>query len=165
MQLVLIRHGIAIDRDDPACPEESERYLTDEGVERTNEAMAGLRQLGVEPDAVLSSPYVRALQTARIACERLGHDPKKIRTTKALLPEAEPRELFRQLTEEDARTVFCCGHAPNLDELIAHAVGAEAAFTSMKKAGAACLEMEKPRAESATLVWLYPAGTLRKLGG
>lgn len=163
MQLILIRHGIAIDRDDPACPDEPDRYLTEEGVERTREAMAGLRALGVKPDLVYSSPFVRAAQTARIACEVLGFDPKKIATTKSLLPSGEPRDLFRELAKFEAETLACFGHAPNLDEVIAEGVGAPSAFTSLKKAGAACLEFESVRASTGELVWLYPVGTLRRL--
>lgn len=162
MQLILIRHGIAIERDDSACPAEPERYLTGEGIERTREAMAGLRALGVKPDLVFSSPYVRAAQTARIAGEVLGFDPKKIVTTAALLPSGEPSDLFRELAKHAKDTVACFGHAPNLDEVIAEAVGARSTFTSLKKAGAACLELPHLRAGAAALIWLYPAGALRR---
>lgn len=164
MRIILIRHGIAIERDDAACPAEAERYLTPQGIERTHEAMAGLRELEVEPDLVLSSPYVRALETARIACEELGHDPRQVRTTTGLLPSAAPRDLLREVAAAEAATVICCGHAPHLDEVLAHAVGAKTAFTALKKAGAACLEFDELRAGGASLVWLFPVGTLRKLG-
>jgi len=163
MQLILIRHGIAIERDDAACPDEPDRYLTEEGVSRTHDAMAGLRALGVKPGLVYSSPFVRAAQTARIACEVLGFDPKKIVTTDALLPSGEPSDIFRELAQFEDETVACCGHAPNLDEVIAYAVGARSTFTSLKKAGAACVEFDSIRAGAGELLWLYPVGTLRRL--
>lgn len=163
MQLILIRHGIAIERDDPECPDEADRYLTEEGIERTREAMAGLRALGVKPDRVYSSPFVRAAQTARIAGEVLGFDLKRIVTTEALLPSGEPRDLFGELAKHGGKTVACFGHAPNLDEVIADAVGARSAFTSLKKAGAAAIEFETIRAGAGELAWLYPVGTLRRL--
>jgi len=164
MNLILIRHGIAIEHNDPACPAEAERYLTKEGLDRTREAMAGLRALDVEPDAVLSSPYVRALQTAKIASEKLGFDAKRIEQTEILLPSGDPEALWRLLAKRGVETVACCGHAPNLDEVIAHAVGAESAFTALKKAGAACIAFDSPRAGRGRLQWLYPAATLRRLG-
>ncbi len=164
MELVLIRHGIAIDREDPACPAEAERWLTKEGVVRTREAMAGLRELGVEPDAVLASPLRRALETARIAAEALRFDAAQIRVTPALLPDCEGATLFAELSELSVETVACCGHAPNLDLVIAHAVGARAPFTALKKAGAACVVLDSPRARNGELRWLYPPAALRRLG-
>jgi phosphohistidine phosphatase SixA len=64
-----------------------------------------------------------------------------------------------------AETVVCCGHAPNLDAVIAHVVGACDAFTSLKKAGAACLELPSLRAASGSLLWLHPPAALRRLHG
>lgn len=164
MRLYLVRHGIAIDREDPECPGEAERYLTREGLARTREAMKGLGTLGARPDAMLTSPLVRAAQTAQIAAEELEFDPKKIRTTEALLPAADPKAILAELAKLRADEVSCFGHAPHLDELIAAAVGARASFTAMKKAGAACLELDQVRPGGGVLVALYPAGMLRKLG-
>jgi len=164
VELVLIRHGIAIDREDPGCPSEAERWLTKEGAEKTREAMAGLRALGIEPDVVLASPLRRALETARIAAEALRLDPKAIRTTAALLPDCDPGALLGELSEHAVGTVACCGHAPNLDMVIARAVGARAPFTALKKAGVACVALDSPRARHGHLLWLYPPAALRKLG-
>src|SRR5438445_42191 len=69
MQLYIVRHGIAIDREDPKCPPDPERYLTEEGVEKTKQVAKGVAALGVTGDLFLTSPYVRAVQTAEIfAC-------------------------------------------------------------------------------------------------
>jgi phosphohistidine phosphatase len=163
MRLYLVRHGIAIDRDDPESPPEAERYLTREGIARTKQAMEGLRSVVDDVDAMLTSPYVRAAQTARIAAEAWDLDPESIRTTEALIPEAEPKELVAVLSKLRAKTVACFGHAPNLDEVLAAFVGAKAPFTEMKKAGAAHLEMSEAKLGGATLVALYPSGSLRKL--
>ena len=66
MQLYVVRHGIAIGREDPKCPPDAERYLTEEGVEKTREVAKGVAALGATADLFLSSPYVRAMQTAEI---------------------------------------------------------------------------------------------------
>jgi phosphohistidine phosphatase len=163
VELVLVRHGIAIERDDPDCPDDAARWLTKEGAAKTREAMAGLRALGVEPDVLLASPLRRALETARIAAEALRFDAKAIRTTEALLPDGDAAALLREVAAIDAQTVLCCGHAPNLDVAIARAVGARAPFTALKKAGAACVALDSPRAHHGELVWLYPPAALRKL--
>jgi phosphohistidine phosphatase len=163
VELVLVRHGIAIDRADPDCPTDAERWLTKEGVAKTREAMAGLRALGIEPDVVLASPLRRALETARLAAEALRVDPKAIRTTDALLPDCDGATLLGELSEVDATRVVCCGHAPNLDLVIARAVGARVPFTALRKAGAACVVLDSPRARHGELAWLYPPAALRKL--
>ena len=63
MQLYIVRHGIAIDREDPKCPAEAERYLTEEGIKKTREVARGVASLVEKPDLFLTSPYVRAAQT------------------------------------------------------------------------------------------------------
>src|SRR5690348_2092989 len=92
MRLYLMRHGIAIDREDPDCPSDPERYLTPKGIQRTRAAARGLRALRVKPAALLTSPFVRAVQTGEIVCEVLGLDPKQLHTTDALKPEAKPQD-------------------------------------------------------------------------
>ena len=72
MLVYLMRHGIAQDRDDPESPPDPDRQLTRKGAERTAEVARGLRALGVKPGAVLTSPYLRAAQTAAIAETALG---------------------------------------------------------------------------------------------
>ncbi|MCA8962267.1 MAG: histidine phosphatase family protein, partial [Planctomycetes bacterium] len=60
MILYVMRHGIAFPREDPDCPPDFERPLTERGRERTHDAARGLVEMGVRPTAVLSSPLVRA---------------------------------------------------------------------------------------------------------
>ena len=122
MRLYLMRHGIAIDREDPDCPPETERYLTPRGIERTRIAAKGLRELKVKPSVFLTSPYVRAVQTGEIVCEVLHFDPKQLRATDALKSEAKPARLADELSELADDDVICFGHAPHIDEFIAHAV-------------------------------------------
>ena len=76
MRLYLMRHGIAIDREDPDCPEETQRYLTAKGTQRTRSAAHGLADLGVKPAGLLTSPYIRAVQTAEIVAKHWASIPK-----------------------------------------------------------------------------------------
>ena len=66
MKLYLVRHGIADDRDDPKCPPDPKRRLTPEGIAKTRKAARGLATLDPSPELLLSSPYLRALETARV---------------------------------------------------------------------------------------------------
>jgi phosphohistidine phosphatase len=164
MLLYLLRHGIAIDRDDPECPADAERWLTREGQEKTRMVARGLKRLGLKPQLILSSPLVRAVQTAEIAALELGCPKGKIQQTRELVPEADPAGLLQELSRLKKDEVLCAGHAPHLDELIARAVGARSGLTSLKKAGAACVEFDSPAASHGELIWLFPPKVLRLLG-
>ena len=164
MLLYLMRHGIAIDRADPKCPADEERFLTKKGIEKTRAVVQGLRALGIQPEAMLSSPYVRAVQTAEIAAAAFGFARDKIRPADALIFGHKPLELFRELAKLRAKEVICFGHAPHLDEVIALALGCRETVTSLKKAGVACLELKAMAPPRGSLVWLCTPRTLRVLG-
>jgi phosphohistidine phosphatase len=163
MRIYLMRHGLAIDRDDPKCPPEAERYLTAKGIERTRAVAAGLAEMGIRPAVLLSSPYVRAVQTGEIVCEALDIDPKNLHASDALKPEAKPARIAEELGRLTAEEVICFGHAPHLDDFIAYAVRATAPFTLLKKAGVACLEVQRFSPPEGQLRWLLTPRLLRTL--
>lgn len=163
MQLYIVRHGIAIDREDPKCPAEAERYLTEEGVERTQQVAEAVAALGIHADLLFSSPYLRAMQTAAIFASELEYPKQKIRRTDSLLPGAEPGAFLRELArEKDVSAVLCFGHAPHVDGLLAAAVGASRHVTSMKKAGVALVELKRLSPPNGQLVWLITPKLIRK---
>ena len=141
------------------------RTLPDaKGVERTRAAAQGLLEIKVKPHALFTSPYVRAVQTGEIVCEALDLDPRNLHATDALKSEAKPQRLAEELSKIKGDEVICFGHAPQLDEFIAYAVRAGAPFSSLRKAGVACLDVESFSAPRAELVWLLTAKALRRLG-
>ncbi|HTR48557.1 MAG TPA: phosphohistidine phosphatase SixA [Verrucomicrobiae bacterium] len=162
MILYLVRHGIAVDRSDPKCPPEAERPLTAQGVQKTRSAALGLRALGAKPDVLISSPFVRAAQTAEIFAEAVGFSPEKIRVSEALKPAENPATIMNEISRLRAKEVMCCGHAPHVDLLISHLAGARGTFTALKKAGVACLEQEGGHGRWI-LLWLLTPKALRSL--
>ena len=165
MQLYIVRHGIAIDREDPKCPAEAERYLTEEGVEKTRQVARGVAALGVTGDLLITSPYVRAVQTAEIFAEALDYAKQKIRRNEMLLPGSEPTLLFRELArEKQASSILVFGHAPHLDGLIATALGSKKHLTSLKKAGVALIELKRISPPIGVLTWLATPKMLRRAG-
>jgi len=165
MQLYIVRHGIAIDREDPKSPPEAERFLTEEGIAKTKQVAKSVAALGISADLLVSSPYVRALQTAEIFASALEYAKQKIGKSEALLPGAEPGAFFRELAKEkEASIVFCFGHAPHVDELVAVAVavGLKHPLTEMKKGGVALVELKRVSPPSGKLVWLATPKLLRK---
>ncbi len=164
MLLFVVRHGIAIDREDPKCPSDPERFLTPEGLKKTREAAEGFAAIEGSPKLFVSSPYIRALQTAEIFAEELHSSKSKIEKSESLLPGAEPAAFFRELSHRKSlEGVICFGHAPQLDELIAYALGSKRDLTELKKAGAACVELTRLHPPAGTLVWLMTPKALRKL--
>jgi phosphohistidine phosphatase len=162
MLLYLVRHGIAIDRSDPKSPAEAERQLTAKGVQKTRAAALGFVELGAKPDVFISSPYVRAVQTAEIFAEALGYSPSKIRMSDALKPAANPAEILKEVEKIRAKEIACFGHAPHLDLTIAHLSGARGVYTELKKAGVVCFEHAAAHGRWS-LRWLLPAKFLRDL--
>jgi phosphohistidine phosphatase len=163
MHLYLIRHGIAVDREDPNCPPDTERPLTPKGIKRTHAAALGLRALDVKPNAVLTSPWLRAVQTAEIFCETIGYPPKKIILTDALKGTSAPSDLLRDLQSMKAKVVVCFGHEPHLHLVIGHVLHTSSKITELKKAGLAVLELERVSPPQGRLLALYPPSSLRLL--
>ena len=166
MELYIVRHGIAVDREDPKCPADPDRFLTDEGKEKTREVARGVAKISSAPDLILSSPYLRAYQTAELFAEALDYPKEKIRKSDLLLPGAEPLHLFRELAKDkELSAVFVFGHAPHLDDLLATTVGAKEPVSSLKKAGVALVELRRLVPPSGEIVWLATPKLLRKAGG
>ena len=163
MRLYLMRHGIAIDREDPKCPSEENRYLTPDGVKKTRDAAKGLAALGIEPTVFLTSPLRRAVETAELTASIFGFPKERIRRSDALSLGRSPAALFKELAHLRAREVICFGHAPHLDEVIARALGSRTLVTSLKKAGVACVDLESVSPPRGTLVWILTPKSLRAL--
>ena len=163
MDLYIVRHGIAIDREDPKSPAEADRYLTEEGIEKTRQVAKAIAALGIHADLFISSPYVRAMQTAVLFAKALDYSEEKIRQNESLLPGAEPGVFLRELArEKNVSSVFCFGHGPHVDGLLAAAVGAQRHITTMKKAGVAFVELKRISPPNGQLIWLVTPKLFRK---
>jgi phosphohistidine phosphatase len=162
MILYIVRHGLAVDRTDPKSPPEAERPLTAKGVQKTRAAALGLAELKVKPDVLISSPFVRAAQTAEIFAETLGYSVNKIKASDALKPTANPADIMKVVTRLRAKEVMVFGHVPHLDNLAAHLIGSRV-FTELKKAGVACFE-HTPTTGKWNLRWLVTPKMLREIG-
>jgi phosphohistidine phosphatase len=163
MLLYLVRHGIAASKTDPASPPDAERPLTPKGIEKTTTAARGLAELHIRPSVLISSPLLRAIQTAEIFAEALGFPITRIRRSDNLAPQSKPLLFFAEVAQMRAREVMCFGHAPHLDEAIAAATSRGPAFTQLKKGGVALLDIESFEPPRALLCWLYTPKVLRRL--
>jgi phosphohistidine phosphatase len=167
MELILFRHGIAADVD-PATGDDAARPLTDEGIARTQQAAAGLARIIEKPSLLLTSPKVRAAQTADLLARVLRFDPTNVQTL-ATLATGPASAILESLTPHaTAERLIIVGHEPLLSETIALLCAGHTnrPVVEMKKAGAASITTA-PGLDGAltfgTLNWLLPPKMLRQL--
>jgi phosphohistidine phosphatase len=156
MDLYFLRHGPAgangaWDGDD------ADRPLTDRGRELTQRVAQRLAASGVTVDAVVTSPYARALQTAQIAAEVLGAAPPE--TDELLRPGFDLPALAAILHRHaDAERLMLVGHEGDFSSAIGQLVGS--ADLVLRKAGVAMVEIPDPSVPRGTLRLLVPPSLL-----
>jgi phosphohistidine phosphatase len=162
-ELYLIRHGIAAERG-PQYPDDSKRPLTAQGVSRLRRATDGLIQLDVQLDVVLTSPLVRAKQTADVIAGALPGRPNVV-TTDSLAPGGSHASIIDELAKHSRRTrIALVGHEPDLGELAARLIGAKKPI-ELKKGSVCRIDVQSlPPAGSGRLRWLITPRMLRKIG-
>ncbi len=164
METVLVRHGIAVDRADPAYPNDVDRPLTIDGKHKAEAAVRGLRALVGRPELVLTSPYLRCQQTARVVLEAFGLPKQALVATDALLPDAPPAAIWSDLALVPRERVVIVGHGGALEPIAGHALGdVRATALHLKKAGALCLTVTLEPVLAAQLEWLLTPKILRQL--
>ena len=165
MYLYLVRHAVAHKRDAEIWPDDSERPLTPEGEEDFVGAARGLAGVVPGVDALLSSPYERAWQTAEILAQHAGWPAP--REFPALEPEVPPEKAVLALeTYAESQSIALVGHRPCLHELAVYLLTGEVGGADMKikKGGVVCIEFdEAPEAGAGKLRWLFTPKVLRTL--
>lgn len=164
MKCILFRHGIAMSREE-WDGEEAQRPLTQKGLRRTRDAAEGLLRLKLTPTHILTSPFIRALDTAKIV-RALYRNPPEFQLRHELLPDAGPEKLSTLLAglPEEA-CVVCVGHEPHLGEAAGlFLFGKPVGGLALKKAGACLIEFDgAPKPGRGRLLWWLTAGQLRAL--
>jgi phosphohistidine phosphatase len=161
MQLLIIRHAIAVPRGTPGIPD-PDRPLTPEGEKKFREAARGLARLVERPNALLTSPWRRAKQTAAIAAEAWGRlEPEETAALAGGSFEDQAAALDRY--PGDA-TVAVVGHEPYVSDLLARLLGTRHEDrVEFKKGGAALVDVPGRLAAGGHLVFFLPPKVLRKL--
>jgi phosphohistidine phosphatase len=165
MQIYLVRHAIAAQRDPEEWPDDRDRPLTAKGEQRFRRAANGLAKLVSTVDMVFSSPLERAWRTAVILHDEIGWpDPAG---WSQLEPDHSPQQVVLALTPHaSVGSVALVGHEPGLSELASFLLVGSAAQANlqMKKGGVALLSVDgAPHAGTAVLEWLLTPKVLRSL--
>jgi phosphohistidine phosphatase len=162
MELLVIRHAIAFERDRRRWADDGARPLSGAGIRRSRKAAAGLKELCKAPDRLLTSPLVRARQTAKILTEVAGWPRAKI------APELTPGKgvvaALTLLGKDRSKRIAIVGHQPDLSALLTACLlkdGSDLPI-EMKKNAVACLSFDgRARVGGAALKWLATPRMLR----
>jgi phosphohistidine phosphatase len=160
MNLYIIRHAIAAEEEPSG--DDSQRALTDKGSRKMRQIAKGLRILGVEFDAILSGPYVRAQETAEILAD-VFKMKKGVALSDNLVPMGDPDLLIAEINEKySVDSLAIVGHEPYLTTLVSLLIAKSAPVDMILKKGGVCrLSVDDlHHSRTATLDWLLTPGVL-----
>jgi phosphohistidine phosphatase len=162
-ELYLLRHGIAVDPGSSGLPDDA-RPLTEKGIKRMRQIAGGLRTLDLELEAIVSSPLVRAKETAEIVAGALGMSDR-LETSNVLETGSDPAKIERWLRQRAEGRLMLVGHNPTLSELVSLLVVGtrKSPICDLKKGGIAALLRTHGSSGLYELSWLAPPRLLRKL--
>lgn len=154
MRLILVRHGKAEDHGHPGG--DGARALTEKGRRQSGKVGRFLRAEGLVPDLVLTSPLVRARETAELLCKAAKVGPPVVQEW--LVCGMRPQEALRELAayKESMQTVVIVGHEPDFSRLVGHILGAETGYVRVKKASVILLTVDPPKRSGVMHFNLWP---------
>ena len=162
MELLIVRHAIAFERNSRRWADDGTRPLSPPGIKRSRKAAAGLKELCEVPDRLLTSPLVRATQTAKILTQVAGWPPAEI--APELIPGKGAAAVLTLLGRDRSKRIALVGHQPDLSLLLTACLLMDSGEVQieLKKNAVACLSFAgKIRAGRATLKWLATSRMLR----
>jgi phosphohistidine phosphatase len=163
VELLLVRHAIAFERSRLRWRNDALRPLTPHGIRRMRKAAVGLGVVVAVPTQVLSSPLVRARQTAEILHQETGWP---VATMVQVLAPGQPlARVVEAIARRRSKRLAIVGHEPDLGRLLAHCVidGAGSMRIEFKKGGVACVSFAGAIIPGrGRLRWLLPPRALRE---
>lgn len=140
MLVYVLRHGIADDAK-PGEPDSS-RALTAEGRKKLSSVMERAKKAGAAPTVILTSPYLRAKQTARIAAQAFGCDGA-VSETSALVPSGSPELVWDEISEyRSEEELMVVGHEPLLSELVSYLLDSPSLRVDMRKGALVAISIQ-----------------------
>jgi phosphohistidine phosphatase len=139
LRVYILRHATA----EPRGPgvSESQRQLTAEGKQELRAVLRQASAAGVSPETILTSPWSRALETARIAGKALHCE--RVVETKSLLPDIPPAQVLREIRAlPKVKEVMLAGHEPQLSRLAAFLLEAHVGL-DLKKGALLRIDIEE----------------------
>ncbi len=165
MELYFLRHALAAEPGTVEVAHDSERPLLPEGAEKMRRAAAGMKRLGLEFDRIVSSPYLRAKQTAEIVAD-VYKFRGKLRFAEALTPQASFKDLARLLQDFDASAkLLLVGHQPSMGDFVSELAFGQGGATIEIKKGSLCFVELASGSSRGVLKWLLTPKQMREYAG
>ena len=161
MDLYIVRHAWAAERDDSRWLDDGMRPLTAEGKERFARLVKKLVACGMTPGVIASSPLVRCIETAQVLAAAL--DGPKIVELGELQPDSDLEGLLRWTARQSAkhRQIAWVGHAPDVSHLAAALIGDGGSLIHFAKGAVAAIRFDaEPALAEGELLWLATAKVL-----
>ena len=155
MRLYLIRHSNAVEPGTPGYEDDSSRPLTEKGRDKMRDISYALKALEIQPDRIVSSPYVRARETAEIVAKVLKYK-QELSFSDALVPEGDADQIIGEINEKySVDELILVGHEPCLSGLIGMLIAGKPDIDiDLKKGGVCCLSADDLHVErKAVLEW------------
>ena len=162
MTIYFLRHANAGTPQVDSASDEK-RPLDEKGVKQCHDVGRALAALKVEPDAIITSPLVRARQTAELVAEELGHKEKLI-LDDALRPEASYgtfQDMLHQYTREKA--IMVVGHNPSLTEFLNRLLAAGSSFNAIELKKGAVAKVDFDSQNAGVLKWCMTPKVIRAI--
>jgi phosphohistidine phosphatase len=154
MNIFILRHGIAMEREDWKSKDDSLRPLTREGEKQLEKISKALKKMDLEFDLILSSSYERAKKTAEIIADKLRLE-KMLKISSDLTPEGDPENLIAEINKSKPENLLLVGHEPYLSHLTSQLVSESKIEIDFKKAGLCKLKADELKfGRCAKFCWL-----------
>jgi phosphohistidine phosphatase len=155
MQLYVIRHAEAVDLGSNGAERDEDRQLTDKGREQCRAVAMALRRAGVGLDKLLTSPLIRARQTAEEMVKHWPDNRPEPADCDHLAPGQRKRKLLRELLAVGGDAVGIVGHNPDLSELVGWLIGDKEVGVDLSKGAVARIDFDGPPNKGAgVLAWI-----------
>jgi len=168
MNLYLIRHAIAVEPGTAQYADDSLHPLTEKGIKKMQKISQGLKKFETEIDLVLASPYLRAVETAKILRKVFDLNKADVVQTEHLSPVGYGDQLIQLINEKyaEVENIALVGHEPSLGILASMLISGDSNLSlTLKKGGVCRLSADTLQyGRCATLDWLLSPSQLAELG-
>jgi len=160
MNIYLVRHGAAYTKE-----EDSERHLNSNGLIQCHLTGKALQRLDINVDLIVSSPKVRARQTAEIIAEEVNYLNREIKITETLQPTTNPKDTISFLNDLiDIKRVLLVGHLPLLEDLVSEILNKSSGISLQFETSTVCLiEAKHPIFHTGDFRWFLAPEHLKLL--
>ncbi len=158
MEIYLVRHGAALTKED-----DPKRHLNKDGLDQCHLSGRALRRLDIKFDLVISSPKVRACQTAEIIADEVDYPKDEIKITETLEPTASPKDTISYLNNfTEKNKIMLAGHLPLLGNLASELLSENTQISLYFEAGAVCqIDVDQPISHAGIFRWFLTPEQLR----